>query len=57
MGGLADAGFWSVAWALVAATAGGGLLLAAIAFGRRFASDDGYEFLTGYNALATQVDR
>ena len=51
MGGLADAEFWGVAWAMFAAVAGMGLTIAAIALFRRVRNTD-YAFTAGYNALA-----
>lgn len=57
MGGLDDAAFLSVAWAMFAAVAGTGLTIVAIAFFRRTGFIDALEFDGGYNALATVVDR
>jgi hypothetical protein len=56
MGGFIDAGFWGVAWAMFAAVAGSGLVIAAITLVRRTGSDD-YDFAAGYNALAPLTDR
>jgi hypothetical protein len=56
MGGLADASFLSVVWAMFAAAAGVGLLVAAIALFRRTQEGD-YDFAAGYNALAPLTDR
>ncbi len=53
MGGLADAGFWGLAWALFAAAAGVGLAAAAATLLRQREPD----FAAGYNALAPIVDR
>lgn len=52
-----DANFWGVAWAMVAAIAGTGLLVVAITLVRRMVRVDLLEFDGGYNALATSVDR
>ena len=57
MGGLTDAGIWSVAWAMFAAAAGLVLTVAAIAFSRRPVEDVLGEFEVGYNALAHMFDR
>jgi len=61
LGGLTDAAFWGVAWALFAATAGLSLAVAAIAFFRRAADaagdEAGVEFTAAYNALAPQLTR
>ena len=56
MGGLIDAGFWGVAWAMFAAVAGTGLLIAAITLVLRAEIGD-YDFAAGYNALAPVTDR
>ena len=56
MGGLQDAGFWGLAWAMFAATAGFGLAAAAIALWRRREDDDDAVYMRGYNALAA-LDR
>lgn len=55
MGGLADANFLSVLWAMFAATAGVGLTVAAIALVRKAQQGD-YDFTAGYNALAHLTD-
>jgi hypothetical protein len=52
-----DADFWGVAGAVIAATAGMGLLVAAITLVRRTVRVDLLEFDGGYNALAPTVDR
>jgi hypothetical protein len=52
-----DASFWGVAWAMVAAIAGTGLLVVAITLVRRAVRVDMLEFDGGYNALAPTVDR
>jgi hypothetical protein len=57
MGGLTDAGFWGVAWAMFAAAAGFGLTVAAIAFSGRPDDQDLGEFDVGYNALAPLLDQ
>lgn len=57
LGGLNDASFWGVAWAMIAAAAGTGLAAAAIAFVRHAVRLDLFEFDSGYNALAPVVDR
>jgi len=57
LGGLTDADFWGVAWAMFAVTAGSGLMVAAIAFFRRSDDAQAQEFDVGYNLLATQLDR
>jgi len=49
--------FWGVAWAMVAAIAGTGLLVVAITLVRRAVRIDLLEFDGGYNALAPTVDR
>ena len=56
-GGLTDASFWTVVWAMFAAAAGAGLTVAARAFWRR--TVDGYyaELDACYNALAPQLNR
>lgn len=51
MGGLVDAVFWGVLWAMFAAAAGMGLAVAAKTLVRR-AVDGDYDFAAGYNALA-----
>ena len=51
------ADFWGVAWAMFAAIAGTGLLVAAITLVRRAVRVDMFEFDGGYNALAPTVDR
>jgi hypothetical protein len=57
MGGLTDAEFWGVAWAIFAAAAGVGLAVAARAScGRSDDADEG-ELAAGYNALAPMLDR
>lgn len=55
LGGLNDAGFWGVAWAMFAAAAGAGLAAAAIALFQRTGVDLD-EFAVGYNALAPFID-
>ena len=52
-----DAEFWGVAWAMIAAVAGAGLLIAAITLVRRAVRVEMLEFDGGYNALAATVDR
>ncbi len=52
-----DAEFWGVAGAMIAAAAGMGLLVAAIALIRRAVRVDMLEFERGYNALAPTIDR
>jgi hypothetical protein len=52
-----DANFWGVAWAMIAAIAGTGLLVVAITLVRRAVRVDMLEFDGGYNALAPSVDR
>lgn len=47
---------WGVAWAMVATIAGGGLAIVATALYRRAAAIDIFEFDSGYNALAPQLD-
>ena len=49
--------FWGVAGAMIAAAAGMGLLVAAIALIRRAVRVDMLEFDGGYNALAPTIDR
>jgi len=52
--------FWGVAWAMIAAIAGMGLLIVAITLLRRavrVVRIDMLEFDGGYNALAPTVDR
>ena len=49
--------FWGVAWAMIAAIAGTGLLVVAITLVRRAMRIDLLEFDGGYNALAPTVDR
>ena len=56
LGLVMDADFFGVAWALVAATAGIGLAVAAMKLWRRTDEICGLEFDGGYNALATQLD-
>lgn len=56
LGGLNDAGFWGVAWAMIAAAAGMGLAAAAIALFRAAAAGDSDELDAGYNALAPFTD-
>jgi hypothetical protein len=57
LGGLNDAGFWGVAWAMIAAAAGMGLAAAAIALLRAGSTaDQEEEFEGGYNALAPFID-
>jgi hypothetical protein len=57
LGGMNDAEFWGVAWAMFAAAAGTGLVAAAIALVRSAVRIDMLEFDGGYNALAPTVDR
>lgn len=52
-----DAGVWSVVLAVIAATAGVGLAVAATALARHAHIIDSLEFDGGYNALAPQFDR
>ena len=52
-----DASFWGVAWAMIAAIAGTGLLVVAITLFRRAMRIDLLEFDGGYNALAPTVDQ
>jgi hypothetical protein len=52
--------FWGVAWAMIAAIGGTGLLVVAITLLRRavrVVQIDMLEFDGGYNALAPQLDR
>lgn len=56
LGGLTDADFWGVAWAMFAAAAGLGLTVAAIALSRRVEETQG-EYDAAYNALASQLNR
>ncbi|MBL8536176.1 MAG: hypothetical protein JNM59_02095 [Hyphomonadaceae bacterium] len=56
MGGLDDAGFIGVAWAMIAAVAGGGLAVAAMTLARNVRFLDRLEFDGGYNALAHVTD-
>jgi hypothetical protein len=49
---LIDAGFISVAWAMIAVIAGGGLAVAATTLARHLRVIDRLEFDGGYNALA-----
>ena len=46
-----DASFWGVAWAMIAATAGLALAVAAITRVRRLLAESDYDFAAGYNAL------
>jgi len=50
-----DASFWGVAWAIVAAASGVGLMVAAIVLVRRTVRVDFLEYEGGYNALAPMV--
>lgn len=52
MGGLDDAEFMSVAWAMVAAIASLGLAVVAIAFARRPLDEEHGEYCAAYNAMA-----
>jgi hypothetical protein len=54
---LNDAGFWGVAWAMIAAAAGMGLAAAAMALLRAGSTaNQKEEFEAGYNALAPFID-
>ncbi len=57
MGGLVDAGFWGLAWALFAAVAGFCLAAAARMLLEPPVDDDEETYARGYNALAPTVDR
>lgn len=57
MGGLVDAGFWGLAWALFAAVAGFCLAAAARMLLEPPVDDDEETYARGYNALAPMVDR
>jgi hypothetical protein len=57
MGGLDDAEFMSVAWAMFAAIASLSLAIVAIAFARRPANEEHGEYCAGYNALAPLLNR
>jgi hypothetical protein len=52
-----DAEFWGVAWAMIAAIAGAGLLVVAVSLVRRAVRVELLEFDGGYNALAPTLDR
>ena len=52
MGGLVDADFISVAWAMVAAIASLSLAVVAIAFARRPLDEEHGEYCAAYNAMA-----
>lgn len=52
MGGLDDADFISVAWAMFAAAASLGLAVVAIAFARRCDDEEHGEYCAAYNAMA-----
>ncbi|HVK81749.1 MAG TPA: hypothetical protein VM915_14170 [Verrucomicrobiae bacterium] len=52
MGGLDDANFMSVAWAMFAAIASLGLVIVAIAFARRPIEAEHGEYCAAYNAMA-----
>lgn len=52
MGGLVDADFMSVAWAMVAAIASLSLAVVAIAFARRSEDAEHGEYCAAYNAMA-----
>ncbi len=52
MGGLDDADFMSVAWAMVAAIASLSLAVVAIAFARRSDDTEHGEYCAAYNAMA-----
>lgn len=54
---MIGAEFWGVAGAMIAATAGTGLLVAAMTLVRRAVRVETFEFDGGYNALAPTVDR
>jgi hypothetical protein len=56
VGWLNDAGFWGVAWAMIAAAAGMGLAAAAIAIFRSDETSEADELDVGYNALAPFID-
>ncbi len=51
-----DAFGWGVTWAIIAVTAGSGLLVAAVTLVRRALAND-YDFAAGYNALEPVTDR